>query len=31
VRIKLGPIAIGTLAVGSWRLLTPAEVAGFQS
>ena len=27
VRIKLGPIAIGRLRVGTWRTLTPAEVA----
>ncbi len=26
VRIKLGPIAIGRLPVGTWRPLTPAEV-----
>jgi pseudouridine synthase len=28
VRIKLGPITIGTLPVGTWRMLTPVEVAG---
>ena len=27
VRIKLGPIAIGRLPIGTWRMLTPAEVA----
>jgi len=27
VRIKLGPIEIGTLPIGTWRRLTPAEVA----
>jgi 23S rRNA pseudouridine2605 synthase len=27
VRIRIGPIAIGTLPVGTWRHLTPAEVA----
>ena len=27
VRVKLGPIAIGTLPIGKWRLLTPTEVA----
>jgi len=27
VRVRLGPIAIGTLPIGKWRLLTPAEVA----
>lgn len=26
VRVKIGPIAIGTLHIGRWRLLTPAEV-----
>jgi 23S rRNA pseudouridine2605 synthase len=26
VRIKLGGIAIGTLPIGTWRMLTPAEV-----
>ncbi|HET9269314.1 MAG TPA: pseudouridine synthase [Vicinamibacterales bacterium] len=26
-RIKLGPIAIGRLPIGKWRMLTPAEVA----
>jgi pseudouridine synthase len=29
VRVKLGPIAIGTLAIGKWRLLTRGEVAAF--
>ena len=27
VRVKVGPIAIGALPIGKWRLLTPAEVA----
>jgi 23S rRNA pseudouridine2605 synthase len=27
VRTKLGPIAIGTLAVGTWRMLTHTEIA----
>lgn len=27
VRVKIGPIAIGTLPIGQWRLLTPGEVA----
>jgi pseudouridine synthase len=27
VRVRIGPIAIGTLPIGQWRLLTPAEVA----
>jgi 23S rRNA pseudouridine2605 synthase len=26
VRVKIGPIAIGRLPIGKWRLLTPAEV-----
>ena len=26
VRVKIGPIAIGTLQIRNWRLLTPAEV-----
>ena len=26
VRVKIGPIAIGSLAIGKWRLLTRAEV-----
>jgi 23S rRNA pseudouridine2605 synthase len=29
VRVKVGRIAIGTLQIGKWRLLTPAEVASF--
>lgn len=31
VRVKLGPIEIGNLPIGKWRLLTPAEVARFPS
>jgi 23S rRNA pseudouridine2605 synthase len=31
VRVKVGPLAIGTLPIGKWRLLTPAEVAAFKS
>ena len=31
VRVKLGPIAIDTLPIGQWRLLTPAEVATLSS
>jgi pseudouridine synthase len=27
-RIKLGPIAIGRLQIGTWRMLTRAELAG---
>jgi 16S rRNA U516 pseudouridylate synthase RsuA-like enzyme len=26
VRVKIGPIPIGGLAIGKWRSLTPAEV-----
>ena len=26
VRVRIGPVAIGTLQIGKWRLLTPAEV-----
>ena len=29
VRVKIGPLAIGALRIGHWRLLTPAEVASF--
>ena len=29
VRVKVGPITIGKLSIGKWRLLTPAEVAAF--
>lgn len=28
VRVKIGDIAIGTLPIGTWRELTPAEIAG---
>jgi pseudouridine synthase len=31
VRLKLGPIAIGTLSIGQWRLLSPGEVAKLSS
>jgi pseudouridine synthase len=31
VRVKVGSITIGTLAIGKWRLLTRAEVAAFGS
>ena len=27
VRVKVGPVAIGALSIGTWRLLTPSEVA----
>jgi pseudouridine synthase len=27
VRVRIGPISIGTLPIGKWRLLKPAEVA----
>jgi 16S rRNA U516 pseudouridylate synthase RsuA-like enzyme len=30
VRVKLGPLAIGKLAIGTWRLLTPTEVSAFR-
>jgi 23S rRNA pseudouridine2605 synthase len=30
VRVQVGPITIGTLPIGKWRLLTPAEVAAFK-
>jgi 23S rRNA pseudouridine2605 synthase len=30
VRVKIGRIAIGTLPIGTWRPLTPAEVASFK-
>ncbi len=30
VRVQVGSIAIGTLPIGKWRLLTPAEVAAFK-
>jgi pseudouridine synthase len=31
VRVKLGPIAIGTLPIGQWRMLTAREVAALAS
>jgi len=30
VRVKVGPIVIGTLPIGKWRLLTATEVAAFK-
>lgn len=30
VRVKVGPIGIGTLPIDKWRLLTPAEVKAFK-
>ena len=30
VRVRVGSIAIGTLQIGRWRLLTPAEVAALK-
>jgi len=30
VRVKVGPITIGKLPIGKWRLLTPVEVAAFR-
>jgi 23S rRNA pseudouridine2605 synthase len=29
VRVKIGPIGIGALPIGKWRLLTRSEVAAF--
>ena len=31
VRVRIGPIAIGTLAIGRWRLLSGAEVAALKN
>jgi 23S rRNA pseudouridine2605 synthase len=31
VRVRIGSIAIGTLPIGRWRLLTPAEVAALKN
>ena len=31
VRVRIGSIAIGTLPIGGWRLLTPAEVAALKN
>jgi pseudouridine synthase len=31
VRVMVGPIGIGRLSIGKWRLLTRAEVAAFES
>jgi pseudouridine synthase len=31
VRIRIGPISIGTLPIGKWRLLTDREVAAFNA
>jgi pseudouridine synthase len=30
VRVKIGPIPIGTLPIGKWRMLTGSEVAAFK-
>lgn len=30
-RVRIGSIAIGTLPIGAWRLLTPAEVASLKN
>jgi 23S rRNA pseudouridine2605 synthase len=30
-RVSIGPLALGTLASGAWRRLTPAEVAGLRN
>jgi 16S rRNA U516 pseudouridylate synthase RsuA-like enzyme len=29
VRVKIGALGIGTLPIGKWRVLTPAEIASF--
>jgi 16S rRNA U516 pseudouridylate synthase RsuA-like enzyme len=29
VRIRIGPISIGSLPIGKWRLLTRREIAAF--
>ena len=31
VRVKVGPVGIGTLPIGKWRLLTPAEVKALKA
>ena len=31
VRVKIGPLGIGTLPIGKWRLLTRSELAAFKS
>ena len=31
VRVRIGSIAIGTLPIGRWRMLTPAEVAALKN
>lgn len=31
VRVRIGPVAIGILQIGKWRLLTPAEVRAISS
>jgi pseudouridine synthase len=31
VRVRIGPIELGTLPIGKWRLLTRREVAAFKS
>ena len=30
VRVKIGALGIGTLPIGKWRVLTPAEIASFR-
>jgi pseudouridine synthase len=30
VRVRIGSISIGTLPIGKWRSLTPAEVRGLR-
>jgi 16S rRNA U516 pseudouridylate synthase RsuA-like enzyme len=29
VRVRIGPLAIGTLPIGRWRTLTRGEIAAF--
>jgi pseudouridine synthase len=31
VRVKVGSISIGTLPIGKWRMLTPAEVKSLKA
>jgi pseudouridine synthase len=31
VRVKVGPVGIGTLPIGKWRMLTPAEVKALKA
>jgi 16S rRNA U516 pseudouridylate synthase RsuA-like enzyme len=31
VRVKVGAITIGSLPIGQWRMLTPAEIQSLRS